>query len=163
MTKESKTHFRKVFKSDHLGISDLEDLLESGKRLIFTIKEAKQEYGIRVAGSLGDYNIIHFEEDIKPLVVNATNGKTLKKITGSPYLEDWKGFQIELYIDEKVSLMKEIVGGVRIKASKQKDQLTPEHYNWQKAKIQVKENDVSIDQIRKKYIITEENYKLLCG
>ncbi len=28
MTTENKTHYRKVFKSDHLGAADLEEMLE---------------------------------------------------------------------------------------------------------------------------------------
>lgn len=46
---ETKTHYRKVFKSDHLGIADLEDFIEE-KSLIFTIKEVKQELNVAVAG-----------------------------------------------------------------------------------------------------------------
>ena len=37
-----KTHYRKVFKSDHLGAADLEEMTEDGKKLIFKIKEVKQ-------------------------------------------------------------------------------------------------------------------------
>ena len=28
MTNQTKTHYRKVFKSEHLGVADLEDLTE---------------------------------------------------------------------------------------------------------------------------------------
>ena len=63
----NKTHFRKVFKSDHLGIADLEDILEANKPLIFTIKEVKQEYNVNVAGTRGNFNIAYFVEPIKPL------------------------------------------------------------------------------------------------
>ena len=45
-----KTHYRKVLKSDHLGVADLEEFLEEGKSLVFTIKQVKQEYGVSVAG-----------------------------------------------------------------------------------------------------------------
>jgi hypothetical protein len=30
-------NFRNVYKSDHLGVVDLEEMIESGKKLIFTI------------------------------------------------------------------------------------------------------------------------------
>lgn len=58
----SKTHFRKVLKSDHLGTSDLEDFIEEGRSLIFTIKEVRQQYGVSVAGKKGDFNIAYFAE-----------------------------------------------------------------------------------------------------
>lgn len=111
---EKKTHFRKVYKSDHLGVADLEDYLEEGKRLVFKIKQVKQELGVTVAGKRGDFNIAYFEENIKPLVLNATNAAVLKGFSGSSFVEDWKGLLIELYIDNMVKMKGEIVGGVRI-------------------------------------------------
>ncbi|MGL5233889.1 MAG: hypothetical protein ACRC8Z_03930 [Empedobacter falsenii] len=48
---ENKHHYRNVFKSDHLGSADLEDLTEQGTKLIFTIKEVKQEKQAKVAGN----------------------------------------------------------------------------------------------------------------
>ena len=39
--KEEKHHYRNVFKSDHLGSADLEDLIEKGNNLCFTIKEVR--------------------------------------------------------------------------------------------------------------------------
>ena len=41
MSTENKHHYRNVFKSDHLGSADLEDLIEKGHNLCFTIKEVK--------------------------------------------------------------------------------------------------------------------------
>lgn len=115
---KNKTHYRKVFKSDHLGAADLEEFLEAKKPLIFTIKEVKQEYGTKVAGKSIDANIAYFKEDIKPLVLNATNSKMVSKIAGSKFVEDWTGITIELYIDHNVKMRGEIVGGVRVKEGK---------------------------------------------
>lgn len=114
MSKE-KTHYRKVFKSDHLSIHDLEDLMERKAPLIFTIKEVKQEWGTKVAGKSINANIAYFEEKIKPLVLNATNSKILSKLAGSGFVENWNNIPVELYIDYSAKLMKEVVGGVRIK------------------------------------------------
>lgn len=61
---ENKTHYRKVYKSDHLGVADLEELFEDGKSLIFTIKEVKQELNVTVAGKKGDFNIAYFNEKL---------------------------------------------------------------------------------------------------
>lgn len=113
----NKHHYRNVFKSDHLGSADLEDMIEQGKKLIFTIKEVKQEIGAKVAGKKGDFNIAYFNEPIKPLVLNATNSKQVKAFAGgTPFVEDWKNILVELYIDENV---KAVAGGttqgVRIK------------------------------------------------
>ena len=113
---ENKTHYRKVFKSDHLGSADLEEMTEEGKSLIFTISHVNQEYQTKVAGKKIDANIAYFKEGIKPLVLNSTNSKILKKMANnSPFVEDWKNVIIELYVDESVRMKGEVVGGVRIK------------------------------------------------
>jgi hypothetical protein len=122
---ETKTHYRRVFKSDHLGISDLEDFIEEKVTLIFTIKEVKQHVidpsvkgsGVSVAGKVISANIAHFVEPIKPLVLNSTNSKVVKSLAGgSPFVEDWKNICVELFIDSSVKMKGEVVGGVRLKA-----------------------------------------------
>lgn len=152
----SKSHYRKVYKSDHLGVPDLEDLIEDGKKLVFTIREVKQEYGVTVAGKKGDFNIAYFHENIKPLVLNATNAKVVKTFAnGSSFVEDWRDIPIELYIDSSVKMKGEIVGGVRIKPikptiNKEKPKFTES--NFEKAK----QANATIEQIEKSYSIDEE-------
>lgn len=134
---ENKTHYRKVFKSDHLGVPDLEDLVEQGQKLIFTIREVKQEINVSVAGRKGNHNIAYFKEQIKPLVLNATNAKIVKKFTNSPFVEDWVNVPIELYIDHTVKMKGEVVGGVRIKPTRpvlKKPTLTIDHPRYAAAK-----------------------------
>jgi hypothetical protein len=122
MESKNKTHFRKVFKSDHLGSADVEEYIEEGKSLIFTIKEVKQEYKTKVAGRAIDANIAYFKEaNVKPLVLNSTNSRILKNMTASPFVEDWKGLRIEVYIDKDVKMKGEVVGGVRIKSKPLKE------------------------------------------
>jgi len=112
----AKTHYRKAYKSDHLGVSDLEDFIEQEIALIFTIKQVKQG-NTKVAGKSGFYNVAYFsDKGVKPLVLNATNAKRIASIAGSPLIEDWKGIKIELYIDSKVKMLGEVVGGVRVKS-----------------------------------------------
>lgn len=121
---EAKHHYRNVFKSDHLGSADLEDLIEKGSNLIFTIQYAKQERGVKVAGKKVDANIVYFKEPIKPLVINATNGKILRQFANSPMVEDWNNIVVELYIDENV---KAVTGGttqgVRIRPTQPKSKV----------------------------------------
>ncbi|WP_299073271.1 hypothetical protein [uncultured Paraglaciecola sp.] len=156
-----KTHYRKVFKSDHLGVADIEDLIESGTRLVFTIAHVKQEYDVAVAGRKGNYNIAYFREPIKPLVLNATNSKIMKKFCGgSSFVEDWKEVTIELYIDPSAKLKGEIVGGVRISPNPpqmQKRELTPDNSKqWENA-IAAFKRDGSLDAVLSRVIISEAN------
>jgi len=163
----TKTHYRKVFKSDHLGVADLEEFIEDGKRLVFTIMEVKQEYGVTVAGRKGDHNIAYFKEEIKPLVINATNSKVIKSFCkNSSFIEDWANTVIELFIDSTVKMKGDIVGGVRIKTVQPsiiKPTLTPDNKNWERAKEAVKAGDTTFDTISINWNITKEDYKLLCG
>ena len=64
--------------------------------------------------------ILHFAEDIKPLVMNWTNIQLCAKATGSEDTDDWKGKKIVLYNDPNVSFGGNITGGVRIRSAEQK-------------------------------------------
>lgn len=154
MSSQEKHHYRNVFKSDHLSSADLEDLLEKGSNLVFTIKYAKQELGVKVAGKKVDANIAYFVEPIKPLVVNATNGKIIRTFTGSPMVEDWNNVLVELYIDENVkSVSGGITQGVRIRPVQPKKQkLDFVESMFEKAKIA----NATIENIKKGYNVSEE-------
>lgn len=152
-----KTHFRKVFKSDHLGVADLEEYKEEGmSSFIFTIREVRQEIGVAVAGRKGNYNIAYFKNNkIKPLVLNATNSSRVRSFAGgSPFVEDWKNISIELYIDSNVKMKGEIVGGVRINPVQPKPKEKPifTELNFGKAK----ENNATIEQIKGIYTISND-------
>ena len=150
-----KSNFRNVYKSDHLGVVDLEELIDKGEKLIFNIKQVKQEITM-VAGKKGEFNIAYFTESIKPWVLNATNAKQIKSFAGgSIYVEDWLNVPVELYIDNSVKMKGEIVGGVRIKPikpiiAKEKSFFTSA--NFEKAKTA----GATVDQIKAAYQLTKE-------
>jgi len=149
-----KHHFRKVYKSDHLGVADLEDLIEAGASLVFTIKHVKQEINATVAGKKGNFNIAYFLENIKPLVLNATNAKQIKTFTGSSFVEDWNNVKIELYCDEMVKMKGEVVGGVRIRKLQPQEKAKP---IFTVDKIEAtKAKGITIEQIKAIYVITAE-------
>jgi len=153
--KETKHHYRSVMKSDHLSSADLEDLIEQGKSLNFVIKEVKQQFGVSVAGKKGDFNIAYFAENIKPLVLNATNCKMLRQFAnGSPMVEDWNNIAITLYIDENVKMKGEKVSGVRISPIQPQMKAKPQftEANFEKAKA----NGASIEKIKTVYEISSE-------
>ena len=145
-----KTHFRRVYKSDHLGVADLEDYKETGVELIFTIKEVKQEFGVSVAGRKGDYNIAYFvEKGVKPLVLNVTNANRVRSFCGgSPFVENWKNVRVELYPDFTVKMKGEVVGGVRIKTV----QPPPAKIDFTEERFEsAKKANATIEQIKKGY------------
>jgi hypothetical protein len=152
-----KTHYRNVAKSDHLGVADLEDMIEKKLDLIFTIKQVKQEINVPVAGRKGNYNIAYFVENIKPLVLNQTNAKVVKSFSnGSPFVEDWSNIKLELYIDESVKMKGDIVGGVRI-SPKQPKEIKKEKPVFTDANFEKAKNaNATIEQIKSVYSITSE-------
>ena len=165
MSTDNKTHYRKVFKSDHLGVADLEDLIESKQQLIFTISNVKQEYGVRVAGKKGDHNIAYFVENIKPLVLNAGNSKIMKDLSGgSAFIDDWSNIKIELYIENGVRFGNDIVSGVRISPNppRARQSLEPNTPNWENAKTAYK-RDNNLDAVKSRMDVSSENEKLLIG
>jgi len=160
------THYRKVFKSDHLGTPDLEDFIEQGKPLSFVIKNVTQHLlipnvktsGVQVAGKRINANIAHFYESIKPLVLNAKNSKQVSAFAKSKFTEDWNDIAVELYIDPSVTMHKQVVGGVRIRPIQPKQKVKPSftEANFEKAKGA----KATIEQIKKAYTITNEIEKL---
>jgi len=152
-----KHHFRNVFKSDHLGSADLEEFTEQGKQLVFTIKHVKQEFGAKVAGKKGDFNIAYFVEPIKPLVLNATNSKQIRQFAGSPMVEDWNNITIELYIDENVKAVAGgITQGVRIRPIQPKLTQQPKPMFSENNFENAKKVNPTREQVEQRYTVTDE-------
>lgn len=158
MSAEQKHHYRNVYKSDHLGVADLEELKEQGHDIVFVIKEVKQERNKSVAGKKGDFNIAYFTDPkIKPWVLNSGNAKMVKTFAGGdPFVESWKNIPVRLYIDASVKMKGEVVGGVKIDpippriTPKDKPVFTSD--NFEKAKTA----KATIEQIKERYSITPE-------
>ena len=149
-------NYRKVYKSDHLGVTDIDELVEQGKSLIFTIKNVKQEIGVTVAGNKGDHNIAYFVENIKPWVLNAGNAAIVRGFSKSKSVDtdNWNNIIVELYVDSNVKMKGQIVGGVRIKPiqPKAKEKLIFTETNFEAAK----KANATIEQIEKSYSLTKE-------
>lgn len=151
-------NYRNVYKSDHLGSVDLEEFMEAGRPLVFTITHVTQGKA-KVAGKSGEFNIAYFAEKIKPWVLNSGNAKVLRTLAGKEAtnsVSTWKNILVELYIDYNVKFGTEIVSGVRLKpiapviAQKAKPVFTDA--NFEKAKTA----GATIEAIKQVYDITPE-------
>lgn len=87
------THWKKLRNPDYLGAY----ALQPNEELILTIKKAGVETILGVEGKKEDELVIHFNEDYKPMIVNATNAKTIAKVHKTPYVEEWIGKKIQIY------------------------------------------------------------------
>jgi hypothetical protein len=92
----SKTHWKTLTSTEYLGAYSIPD----GKDLVLTIDRVAKE---RVTGNNGkkeELMVCHFKErDTLPMILNKTNAKTITKLVGSPFVEEWSGHKIALYAD----------------------------------------------------------------
>ena len=104
----NKTHWKKLTSPNYLGSWDF----QPGEERTVTIKEVKQEI-VQNQNGKEECTVAHFVEDIKPLILNKTNGGMIAKVWGTPYIEDWAGKKITLKI-KKISAFGEMVDAVRV-------------------------------------------------
>ncbi len=159
-----KTHWKRLTNPDYIGAYTL---METGKAVDLTVtitsvgrKEVKGEDGKKdectVAKLAGQ----------KDFIINATNAKTITKLYGSPFIEDWIGKKITLFVD-RVKIKGEFTEALRIRPTVPQDakptlpDLTPTHEKWPGAKTAVQAGNTTIEAIRKSYTLSADNEKLL--
>lgn len=89
-----------------------DDVGEDG--LVLTIKGFRMET-LKGDDSEEDKMVLHFMEDIKPMVLNRTNAQLVGVCTGAKTAGEARGKQIVVYNDPTVSFGGKITGGLRIK------------------------------------------------
>lgn len=89
-----------------------DDVGEDG--LILTIKGFRME-SLKSDDGEEDKMILHFMEDVKPMVLNRTNAQLVGVCTGAKVAGEARGKQIVVYNDPTVSFGGKITGGLRIK------------------------------------------------
>lgn len=109
-----KTHYRKAFDSPYLSAADI-----VGPTTLTIARVALEKDKTKKTQDL--FNTAFFVESeirrgekLKPMILNSTNSKTLKQLTGSAFIEDWAGQAITVYVDPHVRFGKETVEGLRI-------------------------------------------------
>jgi hypothetical protein len=101
--------YRKYMDKNYLGSWDIPE----GEDLILTISNVEQDDVKNERGSERKL-AIHFAEDYKPLIMNATNCDRITQAYGSPKVEDWVGKRIAL-TTEKVPAFGSVKDAVRIR------------------------------------------------
>jgi hypothetical protein len=156
---ETKTHWKKVFNKDYLGACDFDDNKDI-KTIIshVEIREIKD-----TSGSVSKRNIAIFKGNIKPMVLNVTNCKILKKFTKSSYIEDWIDLPIQIYVKDDIKAFGELTEGLRFREVQPKigkPELLPNTDQWKSA-VDFLKSGKTIDKIESKYNISEQNRLLL--
>jgi hypothetical protein len=149
-----KTHWKKVFNSDYLGSCDLED----GKDLKAVIKSVSVQKVKGTDGSEKECNVAIFTDPaLKPMILNATNCKVMKKFTKTPFINDWNKVPVQIYVKDDIKAFGEITEGLRIRPTQpkmDKPVLKPGIPAWAKA-IEFLSKEGTIDKIREKYDLSE--------
>jgi hypothetical protein len=170
--KEENIDCMKYRKSTHIAGVDVE--MKRGKNdepFIVTIKNAFYDTKVDVSGNKTDGYFLEFEEkDVKPMVVNSINRKTIAFILqegfGMSTLEsrnigNWNGLKIELTYDPSVKMMGKVVGGIRIAPTIfKKPELNTKSEKWDGAKKAIL-NGTTRSEIEKHYTVTDKNWELL--
>lgn len=109
---EQLTHWKKQMNPDYLGAY----ALNPGEDIIVTIKNVSEGDVIGTSGKSERKQIVYFEENgVKPMVLNRTNAKTISKLYRTPYIEQWRGKKIQIYIEHDIKAFGEIVDGIRVR------------------------------------------------
>src|SRR3990167_8334266 len=127
---QEKTHWKKLTNPDYIGAYSL---YANGKRTELTVK-IKSVSLKKVKGADGkDQECMVAElEGQKPMVVNRTNAKTISRIYGTRFIEEWAGKPITLYIAD-IRAFGQDEEALRIKQqvpAKTLPELSPSHPKW---------------------------------
>lgn len=154
-----KTHWKQLKNPNYLGAYSLPD----GKDITVQILEVKKEL---VKGESGkeDMCTVAYLKDQKPFILNVTNCKSISKIAGSSYIEDWKGLKIT--VGSAVTNLKgDQVECLRVRPEKPKEKtkpiLSPNSPKWKGAIDAIRNGTYNIEQLKDVFIISDETKELI--
>lgn len=152
----AKHHYKLVSKSPYLASWDLNS---ENPKIVLTIDKVVQKMteGLKENSKK---NICYFKENVKPMIINTTNGKVISVLAGSKYVEDWSGLKIEI-TTKKVKAFGDEHDALRVSPKKidvKKVKITKGHPKFEEIKNKY-DSGTSIDVIRKYYDIDENILK----
>jgi hypothetical protein len=154
------THWKNQFNYDYLGSYSLKD----GKDVVLTMQATTREMVVGGDGKKKECFVCHFKEKadwIKPMILNRTNCKTIEKIYGTPYIEEWNGKQITIYIAKNIKAFNDVVDALRIRPQKpQKPTVDQSHKAWGSC-IDFMQKGGDISKITEKYELSPEDLEIL--
>jgi len=101
-------------------------------------------------------NEIRPGEQLKPMILNATNSRTMRNLANSAFIDDWNNVSVTVYVDPNVKNRGEIVEGLRISAEKPnvRQTLLKGTKLWDNAIIAYK-RDGNLDKVKARIDIPE--------
>jgi hypothetical protein len=112
----SNTHWKKLVDTNFLGSYSFDDVVGAGT--VATISKISREETYNPQTSKKEMcTVATFRENIKPMILNKTNCKTIQVLSGTPFVEKWVGLAIKIVV-EKVKVKGELILALRIAKEK---------------------------------------------
>ena len=111
-----KTHWKKVVSDpNYIGEADFQE----GEEKILTVSHVNASETVTTAEGKSKKAVLHWKEKgNKPMILNVARSKSIEKVAGSPYFEEWVGVQLQLYIEHGIKAFGEVVSAVRVRPFK---------------------------------------------
>lgn len=150
------THWKKLTNPDYIGAYSLQP---NEQRVVKILSVCRQ----KVKGTDGketECTVAKLENE-KPLILNKTNCKTITKVAGSPFIENWAGLKVIIHA-EPVKAFGDVVDALRVlPIAPILPELHPASPKWEGAISALKEGKTTMEAIEKGYKLSKENKKLL--
>lgn len=159
---EHLTHWKNQFNYDYLGAYSLPD----GKDITLTIKETKKEMVTGANGQKSECFVAYFHENVKPMILNKTNCKTIEKLYKTPNIEEWINKRIQIG-SVRINAFGEITDCLRVRAfipkpadADNRPTVTTGSVVWKNI-LDGLAGGYTVAQVEKKYKLTKEQIKEL--
>jgi hypothetical protein len=150
------THWKQLTNAEYIGAYSL----QPGEERVVQIVNVCKKPVKGTDGKETDCIVANLKNE-KPFILNKTNCKTLTKVSGSGFIEDWAGLKITVYAD-KVKAFGDVVDALRIRPVKpMKPKLNPASPKWEGAIDALRKGSTTIDAIEKAYELTATDKKTL--
>lgn len=151
----SLTHWKQLQNPNYIGAYSL----QPGELRTVEIVSVSKEMVTGADGKKEECTVAKLKGE-KPFILNATNCKSLQRLFGSPYIEEWKGKKCIIYA-EKVKAFGDVVEALRIKSTAPiLPELVPSNPKWADA-VKALRDGKGIDVIESRYTLSDENRELL--
>lgn len=155
---EKLTHWKKTFNPKYLGAHDF----QPGEEIIATIEGFEEGLEITGAGGKRDKVTALYLKGFKPFIINPTNSKLITKALKSPYMEQWIGKSIQLYVKHGVEAFGDVVDAVRVRPVAPKtEKPTLDTERFKKMLDSIEAGKFSTDQAKAKFNLTNDQLELL--
>jgi hypothetical protein len=134
----TKTHWKKLTNPDYIGTY----ILSPGEERTVKIMSVERGMVAGVNGKKEECTIAHLENE-KPFILNRTNCKTITKLYGTPFIEEWSGKSVTIYA-AKVNAFGEEVEALRIR---QRVPAAPKPKDYTE-QIRAVENCTTLDELK---------------